>query len=218
MPAHQTNTQRRPLQMTNTRTNLSLWNMAPHVIQHAPAVKAFLPLLESQVSGLVPALIWKSVIWLLRHEHMREQVPVKLKSGEVFRSVEGNAEEPTPPSCAADGRLRLYGMRAAGELRQPPVRSPQGIRYQRLDNDIWTFCSRLLWGEETGLVWWSQGFLMLAVLSDDAVLCHYCAPALIIDSIKMAVKLDVPISSGACCLFWEDGMLSHRSIIKAFRR
>lgn len=42
---------------------------------------------------------------------------------------------------------------------------------------------------------------MLAVLSEDAVLCHYCAPALIIDSIKMAVKLDVPISSGACCLF-----------------
>lgn len=45
------------------------------------------------------------------------------------------------------------------------------------------------------------GVLMLAVLSEDAVLCHYCAPALIIDSIKMAVKLDVPISSGACCLF-----------------
>lgn len=42
---------------------------------------------------------------------------------------------------------------------------------------------------------------MLAVLSEDAVLCHYCAPVLIIDSIKMAVKLDVPISSGACCLF-----------------
>lgn len=32
---------------------------------------------------------------------------------------------------------------------------------------------------------------MLAVLSEDAALCHYCAPALIIDSIKMAVKLDV---------------------------
>ena len=45
------------------------------------------------------------------------------------------------------------------------------------------------------------GVLMLAALSEDAVLCHYFAPALIIDSIKMAVKLDVPISSGACCLF-----------------
>lgn len=29
------------------------------------------------------------------------------------------------------------------------------------------------------------------------VLCRYCAPALIIDSIKMAAKLDVAIGSGA---------------------
>lgn len=47
----------------------------------------------------------------------------------------------------------------------------------------------------------SQGVLMLAVLSEDALLRHYCAPALIIDSIKMTVKLDVPISAAACCLF-----------------
>lgn len=46
--------------------------------------------------------------------------------------------------CASDGRLPPCGMRTAGELRQPPVRSPQGIRYRQLD--IWTFCSLLLWG------------------------------------------------------------------------
>ncbi len=103
--------------------------------------------------------------------------------------------------CAADSRLRLYGTRASGELRQPPVSSPQGIRYPQLDNDIRTYCSLLLRGEKNWTCLVITGVLMLAVLSEDAVLCHYCAPALIIDSIKMAVKLDVPISSGACCLF-----------------
>lgn len=87
----------------------------------------------------------------------------------------------------------------------PPVRGPQGMCYQQLDNDIWTFCSRLHRGgrrerkKATCLV--ITDVLTLAVLSEDVLLCHYCAPALIIDSIKMAVKLDVPISSGACCLF-----------------
>lgn len=103
---------------------------------------------------------------------------------------------------AAHCRLPPYGMRAAGELRQPPVWSPQGIRYQQLDNDILDilFFAPLRGGKNwTCLV--ITGVLMLAVLSEDVVLCHYFAPALIIDSIKMAVKLDVPISSGACCLF-----------------
>lgn len=65
--------------------------------------------------------LYERLIWLLHHEHMREQVPVKLKSG-GFRSVEGNAEKPL---CC---RLQITSIWREGHWRAEaaPCEEPTG--------------------------------------------------------------------------------------------
>lgn len=153
--------------------------------------------LESQVCGLFPVPIWTS--------------------------------DMTPPPWAHEGtgarEIKVRGLQKCGrKCRETPVLQTADYLYmawgplESWGSPLWgthreyvtsnlTMTSRhfVLRFSEGGKKNWTclviTGVLMLAVLSEDAVLCHYWAPALIIDSIKMAVKLDVPISSGACCLF-----------------
>lgn len=199
MPARQTNTPRRPLQMTKQQHKFVFvkhGSTCHHRTRSSYSMHFFL--FSNHKSLARSQCLYESlVIWLLRHEHMREQVPMKWKSGEVFRSVEGNAEEPL---CC---RVQITSIWHKGRWRAEaaPCEEPTGNTLPatwQWHLDI-LFFAPLRGKNWTCLV--ITGVLMLAVLSEDAVLCHYCAPVLIIDSIKMAVKLDVPISSGACCLF-----------------
>lgn len=114
-------------QMTNTGTNLSLWN----TIQ-TPSLLFFL---DHKCNMKVPVLIRKSCDlspppW----PHEGRGAPWNESQGRIFR------KEMQRSPCAADCRLPLYGTRAAEEPRQPPVGSPRRICYRQLDNDIWTFC------------------------------------------------------------------------------
>lgn len=177
-------------QMTNTGTNLSLWN----TIQTPSLLFSF---------SWITSVTWKSrclyeslVIWVLRHDRMREEVPREMKVRGGFS--ERKCRE-VPVLQTAD---YLYMARGPLKSRGSPLWGAHGEYVTgNLTMTSGHFVSLLLWGGKTWTCLVITGVLMLAMLSEDAALCHYCAPALIIDSIKMAVKLDVPISSGACCLF-----------------
>lgn len=138
IPAHPTNTHthtlQRPLRMTNIGPNLFLWNIASNV-----STRQTHHIARSRSEGISFSTLWLGpssymkvcdltlLPWAHEGTGARE---IKVRGvSEVWKEMQRNP-------CAADCRLPLYGARAAGELRQPPVRSPQGIRYPQLDNDI----------------------------------------------------------------------------------
>lgn len=127
-------------------------------------------------------------------------MPVKLKSRGFQKCGRKSEEAP----LAADCRLLLTRHEGQQRAEATPCEEHTGNTSPATSQRHQDFFVLLLtvWREKKKLHLFSDHRgLMLAVLSEEAVHCHYCATVLIIDSIKMAVKLDVPISSRACCLF-----------------
>lgn len=131
-------------QMTNTGTNLSLWN----TIQ-TPSLLFFL---DHKCNMKVPVLIRKSsamTAW-------GKRCPVKWKSGEDFQK--GNAEKSL---CC---RLQITSIWHEGRWRAEAA--PCGEPTENMLPATWQWHLDILFlcsseGEKLGLVWWSQGFWCL---------------------------------------------------------
>lgn len=205
MSAHQTNTGRRPLQMTNYSTNLSLRNTGS-TCQHQTSSSYSMFLysqgisLSSGITSLRPGpSAYMKVCdltplpWAHEGTGVRE---IKVR-GVFFRSVGGNAEKPLCCRLQITSIWHEGGWRAEAAPCDDPTGNELTATWQWLLDTLFFAPLR---GEKLDLCGDHRG-LMPAVLSGRCSTLPLLCPCLIIDSIKMAVKLDVSISSGACCLF-----------------